>query len=116
VNIVEMARAAIADPDIDPANGITCRVCRSSMTIPSDLEPSPLCDTCAHEASRELAEHVLFIYDTLGNLPLVVSAPIFEALKSGSLRAHDFIKDVLATTAQHVLGAPPRRARVKRRR
>jgi hypothetical protein len=106
--LLGLARVAIADPQYAPGDGpegpFFCRACTSVLDIPKDLEPTPLCNVCAQDASYELGAEILRIYDVLGSLPPVVSAPIFEALKNGSARAGAFIRDVLSTTAQHVLG------------
>ena len=102
--LLGLARVASAEPDLDPDNGCTCRACLSTMLIPSELEPTSLCDLCAQDAAHELGAEILRIYDVLGRLPPVVSAPIFEALKDGPARARAFISDVLQTTTHHAIG------------
>lgn len=111
VALLGLARAASAEPEFIEGS-YTCRACRQSLLIDSELDPSSLCNLCAQDAARELGEELLRVYHVIGELPPVVSAPIFEALKHGAARARAFMNEVVNTTTQFAIG----KGRARRRR
>lgn len=61
-----MIDATLADPDTDERE---CKRCGTSMSIPYDLEPTPLCNLCAQEIMFRLAVHALASEDTMDAHP-----------------------------------------------
>ena len=56
---VRLARLIEKGPDLDAETRPDCQKCHVWMHTPGDLEPTPLCNLCAHDAAELLARALL---------------------------------------------------------
>lgn len=104
--VAQLLDHATSEPELEDGStrSFRCRWCRAHCTADVDLEPAPLCDTCAHEAVSVFALELQRVYGVLDALPLVVKTPILQAIQTASAETgRAFIERVIDQTTKQVL-------------
>jgi hypothetical protein len=118
-DILKLAEVATAEAQYDPDDGergpYFCRRCTSVFTVDrSELEPSPFCNLCAHDAAAQLGAELLLVTTAIDKMAPPIAAGVrawIETLRT-QRHADAFVEGVLGLATDKVLG----RSRGRRRK